>query len=138
VLPVHALDLVFNAHEVLELGLEFIERRLLRLERLVCFRDVILPTPLVLRELKEILVALVLRRLDAARQQQDHLQDLTVLSDAVVERALGACALDRRQVRVEDELDIFGDGHGVPSLNHLRALQDGYSASVDGCLNFLH
>mmetsp|Transcript_37397 Transcript_37397/g.96687 ORF Transcript_37397/g.96687 Transcript_37397/m.96687 type:complete len:548 (+) Transcript_37397:9344-10987(+) len=136
-MPLHALHPVLDADEVLELRLELVQAGLLALEVFVFLADVVLPAPLKLGELHEVLVALVLRRLDATSEQQHHLEDLAVLGDAVVEGTLRARALHRRQVGVEDQLHVLGDRDGVPGLDHLGALEHGHGAAVDGRLDVL-
>mmetsp|Transcript_26221 Transcript_26221/g.66046 ORF Transcript_26221/g.66046 Transcript_26221/m.66046 type:complete len:973 (+) Transcript_26221:4372-7290(+) len=124
-----------HADEALHLRLEVRQRRDRVLKQLVLVLDVLPPQRRELLERVDVVVALALRALDAAGQQQHHLQNLLVLRDPVVEGPLRGGALDGRQVGVDDQLHRFRNGDRVPRVDHLRALQHRDGAPVHGRLD---
>jgi hypothetical protein len=115
------VDLILEENELLQLVLKVFKLRALAVEPLKTLINLLLPEPVVLLEGAKENLDVVLSALNGTGQEKDHLDDLLVLGNPVVEWLPL----------------VLGDVLLVPVLDTLGGLKNVGSSTVDGALDLL-
>jgi hypothetical protein len=121
VIAADLVDLIFEVNELPELSFEVLKLGILLVETLQALINLLLPEPVVLLKAVKELLDVVLSTLDRTSEEKDHLDDLLVLCDPVVE----GLSLVLRDVLL------------IPVLHSLSRLENVASSAVNCALDFL-